>query len=382
MEPAVNKAVAPVILCRRWKQKRWTDNDPCGIMNMDMKKILIVDDNLLTLKQLEAHLSQRYEVILAKSGKLAIEICKTVVPDLILLDVKMPEMDGFETLKKFQENPDLEFVPVLFLTGSNDTMTEIKCLELGAMDFITKPANRSILLHRIELHLQFSSYQTNPADIVKDLENSIAMSLAELIEYRTGYTGRHGENVGMFTMILGKELLRRKTFGEDLTEAELEKIVRASAFHDIGKIGISDSILQRNGPLTEEEFETVKQHTVIGANALSDIYKKLPGHYYFKYAAMIAKGHHEKWDGSGYPEGLKGEDIPLVCRIVAVTNVYASCRSPRCYRPAYDHRETCAIILKGKGIDFDPRIVEVFEGIEDKFDELSKKIIKDSKDEQ
>jgi putative two-component system response regulator len=347
-----------------------------------MKKILIVDDNLLTLKQLEAHLSQRYEVILAKSGKIAIEICKTTVPDLILLDVRMPEMDGFETLKELQKNVKLEFIPVLFLTGSNDTMTEIKCLELGAIDVITKPANKSILLHRIELHLQFSSYQTNPADIVKDLEGSIAVSLAELIEYRTGYTGRHGEDTSAFTMILGKELLRRKTFGVDFTEADLEKMVRASAFHDIGKIGISDLILRKEGSLTEEEYETVKQHTVIGANALSDIYKKLPGHYYFKCAAILAKGHHERWDGTGYPDGLKEEAIPLPCRIVSVANVYASCRSPRCYRPALDHHTTRAIISEGKGTFFDPKIAEVFEDIEDAFDELASKIMKDPKHEQ
>jgi putative two-component system response regulator len=346
-----------------------------------MKRILIVDDNLLTLKQLEAHLSQRYEVILAKSGKIAIEICKTVVPDLILLDVRMPEMDGFETLKVFQQNPDLEFIPVLFLTGSNDTMTEIRCLELGAMDFITKPANKSILLHRIDLHLQLSSYQTNPADIVNDLENSIAVSLSELIEYRTGYTGRHGEDTSAYTALLGKELIRRKTFGADLKETDLEKIVRASAFHDIGKIGISDLILQKNGPLTPEEYETVKQHTVIGANALADIYKKLPGHFYFKCAATLAKGHHERWDGTGYPDGAKGEDIPLACRIVAVANVYASCRSSRCYRPALDHRETCVLIVKGKGTVFDPKIVDVFEDIEDLFDDLSKKRAKDAKNE-
>jgi putative two-component system response regulator len=126
----------------------------------------------------------------------------------------------------------------------------------------------------------------------------------------------------------------------------------------------------------------IKQHTVIGANALFDIYKKLPGHYYFKYAAIIAKGHHEKWDGTGYPEGLKGEEIPLVCRIVAVANVYAACRGSRCYRPAFDHRETCALILKGKGTFFDPRIVEVFEDMEDEFDKLFKKLTKDSKNEQ
>jgi putative two-component system response regulator len=361
-----------------FRYKYWTKTDWGGTIDTVMKRILIVDDNLLTLKQLEAHLSQRYEVILAKSGKVALEICKTIVPDLILLDVKMPEMDGFETLKAFQKNPGLEFVPVLFLTGVNDTMTEIKCLELGAMDFITKPANKSILLHRIELHLQFSSYQTNPMDIVKDLENSIAVSLAELIEYRAGYTGRHGEDTSTITKLLGKELLRRRTFGREFSEVDLEKIVRASAFHDIGKIGVSDLILQKKDKLTEEEYETIKQHTVIGANALSDIYKKLPGHYYFKYAAIIAKGHHERWDGTGYPDGLKGEEIPLACRIVAVANTYNSCRSERCYRPALSHQETCALISEGKGTAFDPRIVEVFEGMKDSFDELTKKLMKES----
>jgi putative two-component system response regulator len=338
-----------------------------------MKKILVVDDNLLTLKQLEVHLSQRYEVILAKTGKIAVEMCKTIRPDLILLDVKMPEMDGFETMKAFQKNPRLEFVPILFLTGSNDIVTELKCLEMGAMDFISKPANKNILLHRIDLHLQFSSYQTNSEEIVRDLETSIATSFAELIEYKTDYNGHHGEDTSVYTLILGRELIRRKTFGSELTELELEKIARASSFHDIGKIGISDVILKKRGRLTAAEFETIKKHSTIGSEALANIYKKLPAHFYFKYATLIAKGHHEKWDGTGYPEGLKGEEIPLSCRIVGLTNVYSSCRNSRSYRPPLSHRETCAIIMKGKGTFFDPRIVEAFEAVEDKFDEISKK---------
>jgi putative two-component system response regulator len=343
-----------------------------------MKKILVVDDNLLTLKQLEVHLSQRYDVILAKSGKIAVEVCKTVRPDLILLDVKMPEMDGFETMKELQKNPRLEYVPILFLTGSNDIVTELKCLEMGAMDFITKPANKNILLHRIDLHIQFSSYQINSEEIINNLENSMAMSFAELIEYKTDYNGRHGEDTSMFTLILGKELIRRKTFGSELTEFELEKIARASSFHDIGKIGISDLILKKRGRLTVEEFETIKKHTTLGAEVLNNVYKKLPAHFYFKYATVIAKGHHEKWDGTGYPERLKGEEIPLSCRIVGLTNVYASCRSPRSYRPALSHRETYAIIMKGKGSHFDPRIVNAFEAVEDKLNEMSKKSVGDS----
>jgi putative two-component system response regulator len=345
---------------------------------MDMKKILVVDDNLLTLKQLEVHLSQRYDVILAKTGKIAVEVCKTVKPDLILLDVKMPEMDGYETMSELQKNPRLEFVPILFLTGSSDIVTELRCLEMGAMDFIAKPANKNILLHRIDLHLQFSSYQTKSEEIVRDLENSIATSFAELIEYKTDYSGRHGEDTSMYTLVLGKELLRRRTFDAELTELELEKIARASSFHDIGKIGISDLILKKKGPLTAEEFEMAKKHSVIGAEVLSNIYKKLPAHFYFKYAVLIAKWHHEKWDGTGYPEGLKGEDIPLSCRIVGLTNVYAACRKARSYRPAMSHFETCLFITQGSGTFFDPRIVDAFEGVEKEFEEMSKKSAEDS----
>jgi putative two-component system response regulator len=345
---------------------------------MDMKKILVVDDNLLTLKQLEVHLSQRYDVILAKTGKIAVEVCKTVRPDLVLLDVKMPEMDGYETMRELHKNPRLEFVPILFLTGSSDIVTELKCLEMGAMDFIAKPANKNILLHRIALHLQFASYQTKSEEIVRDLENSIAASFAELIAYKADYSGRHGEDTNMYTLILGEELLRRGTFGAEVTELELEKIARASSFHDIGKIGISDLILRKNGPLTAEEFEIVKKHSVIGAEVLSNIYKKLPAHFYFKYAVLIARGHHEKWDGTGYPDGLKGEDIPLSCRIVGLTNVYAACRKVRSYRAAMSHVETCALIREGSGTFFDPGIVEAFEGVEDKFDEMSEKSTEDS----
>jgi putative two-component system response regulator len=350
----------------------------CAMQWVDMKKILVIDDNLLTLKQLEVHLSPCYDVILAKSGKIAVDVCKAVRPDLILLDVKLPEMDGFAIMKELQKNPQLDFVPILFLTGSNDTATEIKCLEMGAMDFITKPANKNILLHRINMYLQFSCYQTKSEEIVRDIEDLIAVSFAELIEYKTDYNGHHGEDTGAYTMVLGKELLRRRTFGQEFTEEVLEKIVRASSFHDIGKIGISDLILTKKGRLSDEEFEVIKKHTLIGAEALSNIYKKLPSHFYFKYATVIAKGHHEKWDGTGYPEGLKGEDIPLSCRIVGLTNVYAACRKPRSYRPALSRRETCAIIQKEKGVSFDPRLVDAFDAVEDKFDELSKRAGEDS----
>jgi putative two-component system response regulator len=346
-----------------------------------MKKVLIVDDNLLTLKQLEVYLSRYYEVLLADSGKMAVEICKAGNPDLILLDVKMPEMDGFETMNELKKNWRHGYVPVIFLTSDSDVTTEIKCLESGAMDFITKPVNKSILLHRIDLHLQLFAYQTNAEEVIKNLEDIIAVSMAGLIECQTDSCGYHGKATGRYTQLLGKELLRRRTFGTEFSEEELEKVARASALHDIGKIGVSDAILQKEDRLTAEEFEAVKKHPAIGSDALENIYKNLPQRFYFNYAALIAKGHHEKWDGTGYPDGLKGGDIPLFSRIVGLTSVYASCRSPRSYRPALSHRETCRIILEGKGTFFDPVIVDVFVFIEDKFDVLSKKIAEEARRE-
>ena len=335
-----------------------------------MKKVLVVDDNLLTLKQLETHLSQKYEVMLAKSGKLAVEICKTTPPDLILLDVAMPEMDGFATLNALKKNPRLAYTPVLVLTGNDDTATEIRALELGAMDFITKPVNKNILFHRIDLHLRFYAYQTNPEEIVKDLENSIAASYSELIEYKNDFLGNHGEDTAQYTRLLGRELIRHNTFGGELNEEELEKIARGSSFHDIGKIGINDKILCKPDKLSPEEYDIAKTHTTIGAEVLANIYGKLPHHHFFRYAQLIAGGHHERWDGSGYPFGVKGEDSPLCCRIVAVTNVYSACRSDRNYRLALSHEAASRIIIEGKDRFFDSRIVDAFGLAHKKFDAL------------
>jgi putative two-component system response regulator len=339
-----------------------------------MKKILVIDDNLLTLKQLEAHLSRKYEVMLAKSGKIAVEICKVNPPDLILLDVAMPEMNGFDVLAKLKKNPRLEYTPIVVLTGNFDSETEIRALENGAMDFIAKPVNRTILFHRLDLHLRLFAYQTRPEEIVRNLENSMAASFSELIEYKTDYYGNHGDDTARYTRLLGKEMIHQNTFGGEVNDEELEKIVRGSSFHDVGKIGISDEIIQKPGKLTAEEFEIIKKHTVIGSDVLERIYGKLPHNYFFRYAQLIAIGHHERWDGTGYPDNIAGDEIPLCCRIAAVANVYASCRSKRNYRDALSHEEASKIIIEEKGKYFDARIVEVFESLEKKFNQISKEI--------
>jgi putative two-component system response regulator len=334
------------------------------------KQILVVDDNLASLKQIGAQLESHYEVLLAKSGALALKICRQEKPDLILLDVEMPEMDGFQTIARLKEDPDLAAIPVIFLTGNQDTDTEIRALESGAMDFITKPANKDILFHRLELHLQFATYQNSLEQTVKELEESIVTSFAELIECKDDNAGTHVLRTGRYVDILGRKLLEAGTFGDALTPEDLEMIVRAAPFHDIGKIGISDTLLLKEDSLTEDEYELVKRHTLIGARFLAAIYERTPEQHYLKFAKLIAESHHERFDGDGYPYGLAGDKIPLCARIMAVANVYDSCITDRVYRKARSHEEACRVIMDGKGSWFDPRIVEIFEGLSDEFAHL------------
>ncbi|MDR1655025.1 MAG: response regulator [Treponema sp.] len=331
------------------------------------KQILVVDDNLASLKQIGAQLSSHYDISLAKSGAMALQICQRERPDIILLDVEMPEMDGFQTIARLKEDPALNQIPVIFLTGNHDAATEIRALESGAMDFIAKPANKDILFHRLELHLQFAAYQTSLENTVKELENSIVTSFAELVECKDDNAGTHVLRTGKYVEILGRELLGRGIFADELTEADLDMIVRAAPFHDVGKIGVSDTLLLKEGALTKEEYEEVKKHTLIGAHFLDAIYRRTPEQHYLKFAKLIAESHHEKYDGTGYPRGLAGNGIPLCARIMTVANVYDGCITDRVYRKALSHEEACAVILEGKGVWFDPRIVEAFEEVKDQF---------------
>ncbi|MDR1874658.1 MAG: response regulator, partial [Synergistaceae bacterium] len=282
-----------------------------------MKRILVVDDNVETLWHLSAQLATHYRAQLAKSGALALQICMQERPDLILLDVEMPDMDGFETLARLKMNPWLEKIPVIFLTGNHDVDVAVRGLTSGARDFITKPVEQNILLHRIELHLRFASWQSHLEGTVREMSDSIAASFAELIECRDENTGGHVVRTSRYVERLGRELLKRGTFAGELSEEGLAMMVRAAPLHDIGKIAISDRILLKPDRLNDEEFSAMKRHTVIGAEILENMYARTPTQSYLQYAAMIAASHHERYDGKGYPNGLAGNDIPLCGRIMA-----------------------------------------------------------------
>ena len=337
-----------------------------------MKSILIIDDNLVSLKQISTQLAKEYEVSLAKSGGMGLQICSRELPDLILLDVEMPEMDGFATIARLKEDPRLTHVPVIFLTGNHDSATEVKCLESGAVDFITKPANIDILRHRIELHLQFSIYQLHLESIIKEMEDNVGISFAEILDCKDYNIAGHVLRTGEYAGILANELVKVGTFGDALTLDDVVTLQRAVSFHDVGKIGVSDMILLKRTALTAYEYGEVKKHTTIGGQMLRTIYQRTPSQDYLKMAITIAEGHHEHYDGNGYPLGLKGNDIPLCCRILSVVDVYDACTTDRIYRKKLPVEEAFQIIHNGRGTQFDPQVVDVFESMRDKFTSLAR----------
>ncbi|MDR2199553.1 MAG: response regulator [Deltaproteobacteria bacterium] len=337
------------------------------------KQILVVDDNISNLKYISAQLSDVYRVVMAKSGEQALKIASKQALDLVLLDIEMPDMDGFETLKRMRENPEIPKLPVIFLSANNDPATEVKALSVGAMDFIAKPFEKSILTHRLELHLKFHQYQSRLENTVRELEDSIVTSFAELIEARDENTGGHVKRTSVYVDLLGKTLLKWGTFSPELTAGELDLIVRATPLHDIGKIGLSDLILMKKGDLTPEEYGIVKNHTIIGAEVLRAIYESTPTQIYLRYAILIAEGHHERFDGKGYPHGKKGEGIELCNRIMSVANVFDSLVTDRVYRKALSYDEADRIITGGSGTEFDPRVVEAFKEVRGEFEAVAER---------
>jgi len=328
-----------------------------------MARILVVDDSLVSLKQISSLLGADHDVQTAKSGAEALQMCIHEKPDLILLDIDMPEMDGFETLSRLKSNPYMTSVPVIFLTGNDDSETEIRGLKSGARDFLTKPAEQRVLKYRINLHLRFSAYQESLERSVLELSNSVATSFAEMIECRDHNTGEHVVRTSKYVRKLGLYLLKQGYCPGELSEESLEMMERASPLHDIGKVAISDRILLKPERLTDEEFGLMKQHASIGAEILEHMYTRTPSLQYLQYAKMIAASHHERYDGSGYPSGLAGDDIPLCGRIMAVADVYDALAENRIYRKKLSHAEAFLMVKNGRGSHFDPHVIDAFEAI-------------------
>ncbi len=341
-----------------------------------MKQILIVDDMPANLEFAVGLLKDTYKVAAAKSGAKAIAYMERNHPDLILLDVNMPEMDGFETIKHIKSNPETADIPVIFLTADGDTKLELKGLQCGAVDFIAKPFEPEIMRMRISTQIELYDYRTNLEKIVKEktkvietLLDIMSRSFAELVEHRDGTTGGHIKNTTKYVKILVERMKKHHKYAEVFTDEYVKNLCRAAPLHDVGKIAIEDNVLRKASCLDESEMEYMKMHSEIGARTFEHILNELSDNGissgnevdFIEIALEMAYYHHEKWNGKGgYPKGLAGEDIPLPARILAIADVYDALTSERPYKTAYSHEKAMQIISNGKGEVFDPDITDIF----------------------
>jgi len=343
--------------------------------------ILIVDDVPENLQILALMLKdQGYSVRPVSSGRMALKIAKANPPDLILLDITMPEMNGYEVCEMMKQDAVLKDIPVIFISALADTGDKLRAFETGGVDYITKPFKIQEIQARVATHLklrlmqkELEHYSRNLEAMVQaqvkqisDTQLATIFALAKLAESRDDETGKHLERVQKMCRLLTTQLKLEEAAEADLlSDAFIEMLYHASPLHDIGKVGISDLVLLKPDKLTAAEFDIIKTHPIIGAETLAAVYREHPNEL-LKIGIEIARYHHERWDGAGYPEGLSGEQIPLSARIMAVVDAYDAICSRRVYKEAMTHEEACKIIARDSGKHFDPRLAAVFLNSEQK----------------
>lgn len=367
-----------------------------ALFSSQAPRILIVDDTEANRELIADYIDLLgYSSLQATNGKEALEVMAREKPDLVLLDMMMPVMDGNEFLANLQVRPDLARIPIVVVSGLDDAPTIVKCIEQGASDYLLKPINPAMLKARIINCL--SKYQLHQRDIAlrelserysRDLEAHVAMqvkkiadaqlctifALSTLAESRDPETGAHLDRMREYCRILANTLMASGQFGHVIDENFVENIYAASPLHDIGKVGIPDYVLTKPGKLTDEEFTVMKTHCLIGANTLRRVSQQFPDNAFVQMGIEIAESHHERWDGNGYPHGLAGESIPLPSRVLALCDVYDALTSKRCYKEAFTHDRSVAIILEGSGTQFDPDMVAAFTKAAEEFDAIRERL--------
>jgi putative two-component system response regulator len=348
-------------------------------------KIMIVDDTVVNLELLQNLLQRRgYSIMAFPQGKLALKAALKSPPDMLLLDINMPEMDGFEVCSHFKSEPSLEKIPVLFISALEASRDKVRAFEAGGVDYVTKPFQIEELNARVDTHLkivrmqrELERYNQELEDLVqekvRDIEEShlsTILAMVKLTEYRDVGTGMHIERTRTLCRMLAAKLAEHPEYAGLLSPEYSETIYNAAPLHDIGKVGVPDAILLKPGRLTEDEWEVMKTHSEIGAETLREVRKKYVSNAFVNMGIDIALSHHEKWDGSGYPEGRSGKTIPLSARIMAVADVYDALRTRRPYKEPFSHEESIGILRKDSESHFDPLLIEVFEKIEEEIKEL------------
>ena len=337
--------------------------------------ILVVDDSAANLRLIGDLLKgYGYRLHVVSSGPAALRSAKSEPPDLILLDIDMPGMNGYEVCEELKSDTRSKDIPVIFLSALNETLDKVRAFRMGAVDFVTKPFQIDELLARIGTHLELNAHRRHLERLVQSKVKSIGdaqlatiFAMSRLAEARDEDTGKHIERTQTFCRILAEILRDRFDMADQIDVTFCETIFTASPLHDIGKVAIRDNILLKPARLTADEFEIMKTHTTHGANTLLAVLKKYPGNRFLQMGSEIARSHHERWDGMGYPDGLAGAAIPLAARIMAVADVYDALRSKRPYKEPFPHEQTLPFIREGRGTHFMPEVVDAFLLLESEF---------------
>ena len=333
------------------------------------KTIFVVDDSALNLSLVEKALEEHYQVITMSSAAKMFKLLGRITPELILLDIKMPHMDGFEALRRLKSSELHAAIPVIFLTGISSPSTEVEGLEMGAVDFITKPFVVRVLQNRVKTQLDAADLIRERTTQLENLQNDLVFTLSDIVESRDSATGGHIMRTSAYVKILTDAMINRGVYAAEIRAQNSAALISSARLHDIGKISIPDAILNKLGSLTKEEFEMVKAHTLVGEQIIDRIIARTGNAALLHNAKLFAGCHHERWDGSGYPHGLKETEIPIQGRIMAVADVYDALLSDRRYKKNYSENEVCALIADGAGKLFDPQIAEVFFEIQDQVNE-------------
>jgi putative two-component system response regulator len=341
-----------------------------------MYTILIVEDSPFHIDLLVSALEEKYNLLIAIDAEKALQILTSEQPDLIILDAILPGMNGYQFMEILIKDPQLAEIPVIFTTGMDQAEDQIRGFALGAVDYITKPFNTELVKRRVILHLELATHRKDLESLVsqrtKELvhtRDTVVQAVAYLAESRDQTTGDHIFKTQRYCSLLANELTIR--YPKDLTPEEAQLLSQASALHDIGKVAIPDSILQKPGPLTFDEMVIMKTHTTLGAEAIQKTITMLGQNQFLQKAYEIAMTHHEKFDGSGYPNHIVGDDIPVSGRIVALVDVYDALTSKRPYKKAFTHERAMEIITEGDNRTmpehFCPRVLQCFVDLQDQF---------------
>ncbi|MFP3155547.1 response regulator [Lachnospiraceae bacterium ZAX-1] len=369
-------------------------------------RVMVVDDNITNLRIAKNALSNNYDVFTVSSASRMFEMFELLgrnLPSIILLDVDMPQMNGYEAIKILKSKPETKSIPIVFLTGRNDFDSEMKGLSLGAIDYISKPILPLLLCRRMETYLMVETQKqmlkkqahtlkdqleaqqlalqnfnknlqkmvdekmSEKLGIVLDLQRAILKTVGDLMEIHDHTIKGQVERTQQRLKILVSALQNVSPYQEQISEWDIDLLLQSAQLYDVGKIAISDNILLKPGKITLEEFNVIKNHTTLGVKIVDKIMMSTPESDFLKHAKIFAGTHQEKWDGTGYPRGLQGADIPLQGRLMAIADVYDALTSERAYKKAFTHEEATQIIIEGKGTHFDPILIDVFVQVADQF---------------